>query len=218
MLLCYVGPDSTIPGCSSSNNIPISSDNCDIAQDTNIINNESSSSSEISDTFSVFSDNFYQPFFHERLTSCFVDNNLTHMQGNSILSLLRTHSCFFNLPKDVRTLLNTPCNGVVISNVEPEQYIHFDLETGIIESLSNTAAISLELELDFHTDGCALDKAGTVHLWPIQCRMCNIEQTKLIVVSIYKDSQRPHDPKSFFKAFIKDIRTIMYNGGVTDSD
>lgn len=213
-------PDSTLPGCSSSNNISILSDNCDIAQDTNIINDESSfsmssSSSKISDTFSAFSDNFYQPTFRERLASCFVDNNLTHVQGNSILALLRTHSCFSNLPKDVRTLLCTPRNGVVISNVEPGQYIHFDLETGIVESLSNTATIPTELELDFHTDGCSLDKAGTVHLWPIQCRVCNMEQTKPIIVGIYKGSQKSYDPNSFFKAFINDVRTIMSNGGIT---
>jgi len=31
--------------------------------------------------------------FRERLASCFVDNNLTHVQGNGILHLLRTHPC-----------------------------------------------------------------------------------------------------------------------------
>jgi len=61
-----------------------------------------------------------------------VDNNLTHVQGNIILSLLRTHPCLFTLPKDVRTLLGTPHTRVVVSNVEPEEYVHFDIEAGII--------------------------------------------------------------------------------------
>lgn len=213
-------PDSAIPSCSSSNNnIPTPNNNCDI--DTTIINDESSSSSssscvsEIDDTFSVVSDNFCQPSFREHLAACFVDNNLTHVQGNNILSLLRTHPCFSNLPKDVRTLINTPRNSAIVSKVEPGEYIHFDLEAALIENLSNLSfPANSYIALDFHTDGCALDKASTVHLWPIQCRMCNIQKAKPIVVGIYKGSQKPHDPNSFFEAFITDIQKIMCNGGI----
>lgn len=39
--------------------------------------------------------------FRQRLATCFIDNNLTHVQGNSILCLLRTHSCFNKIPNDV---------------------------------------------------------------------------------------------------------------------
>lgn len=151
-------PDSTISQCSSdsiADNIP--SNNCDVVYDTNIVTDESCSSfsfscvSEVSDISSQIFNNFYQSF-RQRLASCFVDNNLTHVQGNNILFLLRTHSCFSNLPKDVRTLLNTPRNRVAVSIVEPGEYIHFDLEVCIIENLSNTATIPLEIDLDFHTD------------------------------------------------------------------
>lgn len=38
--------------------------------------------------------------FQDHLASCFVNNNLTHVQGNSLLSLFRTHPCFSNLSKD----------------------------------------------------------------------------------------------------------------------
>lgn len=109
--------DSAIPGCSSSNDNPIPSYNCHIVHETNIINDGSSSSSSscASEVSETFFENFCQPSFRERLASCFVDNNLTHIQGNSLLSLLRTHPCFSNLPKDVRTLLNTPRNSAVVS-------------------------------------------------------------------------------------------------------
>lgn len=71
-----------------------------------------------------------EPSFLERVATCFVQNNITHIQGNNILSVLRTHPCFVDFPKDVRTLLHTPQDRVVVSNLEHGEYIHFDLEEG----------------------------------------------------------------------------------------
>ncbi|XP_026829221.1 uncharacterized protein LOC113562841 [Ooceraea biroi] len=189
--------------------------------DMNIEEDELSSSSscvsDVSDISSVSCTNSCEPLlFRERLASCFVSNNLTHVQGNSILSVLRTHPCFSDLPKDVRTLLNTPRNPAVISNVEPGEYIHFDLEAILIENVSVVPFVSTikELKLDFNTDGCNLDKSGTVHIWPIQCRIVNIQCTKPIVIGIYKGSQKPHDANIFFEKFVADIIRIISNGGI----
>jgi len=115
--------------------------------------------------------------FRERLASCFVDNNLTHIQGNNILSLLRTHPCFSTLPKDIRTFLDTPNTRVVVSDVEAGEYVHFDLEAGIVQHLSNISIPSIinYLELDFNVDGCSLDKSDSNQIWLIQCRIVNIQ-------------------------------------------
>lgn len=79
--------------------------------------------------------------------------------------VLRKHSCFSKLPKDVRTVLSTPRNHNTISKVEPGKYIHFDLQKKIIENLSNISLKSItELELDFNTDGCNLNKSNIIHL------------------------------------------------------
>lgn len=114
--------------------------------------------------------------FRERLASCFVNNNVTHVQANNIISVLQTHSCFSNLPKDVRTLISTPRNRVIVLQVEPGEYIHFDIETEIITNLSTISFNERvnELQLDFNTDGCILDKSGSINIWPIQCRIANI--------------------------------------------
>lgn len=156
-----------------------------------------------------------EPSFRENLACCFLRNNLTHIQGNNILSVLRRHTCFSNLLKDVRTLLDTPRHRVLVSIVPPGEYVHFDLETGIIECLSNTSFISVtELEIDFNTDGCTLDKSALINLWPIQCKLSNIQNAKPIVVGIYKGAQKPHDPNTFFEKFVTDVRAIVSNGGI----
>jgi len=151
--------------------------------------------------------------FRERLASCFVENNFTHVQGNRILDLFRTHSCFNKLPKDVRTLLDTPRARVITFDVEPEEYIHFDLETGIIKNLSNTSIVNL-LELDFNIGGCSLDKSGSIQIWPIQCKIVNVQHARPIIVGVYKDLQKPFDVNIFVQKFIADIQRVMSNGGI----
>lgn len=192
--------------------------------DNNIQNDDrvcfsfSSSSSSIDniDDAASFFDTTSIEFFRERLASCFIDNNLTHVQGNNILAVLRTHPCLSILPKDVRTLLDTPRNRVVVSNVEPGEYVHFDLEARIIQCLTSvSSAVNInQLEIDISTDGCALDKSGSIQLWPIQVRIANIQHTRPIVVGIYKGTQKPHNPNSFFEKFIIDIKSLMSNGGI----
>lgn len=172
-----------IPGPSIADNdhftsVNIVNDTCD---DIVTDNNESSSSSSLichnnATVSSFFNTSLTESIsFRERLASCLIDNNLTHIQGNSILALLRTHSCFSILPKDVRTFLNTPRNGIVVSTVEPDKYIHFDLETRIIEYLTHiSSALVSHLEIDFNTDGCTLDRSGIINIWPIQIKIANI--------------------------------------------
>ena len=79
----------------------------------------------------------------------------------------------------------------------------------------NTLSVSFvrELELDFHTVGCRVDK-GSIQFWPIQCRISNIPRIKPIVVGIYKGHHKPRDPNIFFEKFIADVKAIMSNGGI----
>ncbi|KAL6421614.1 hypothetical protein ACFW04_014500 [Cataglyphis niger] len=142
--------------------------------------------------------------FQERFASCFIDNNFTHVQSNNILSLLQSHSCFHNLPKDVRTLLNTPRVKTIVSNVEPGKYIHFDLEANIIEVLSCFPIDSLpnQINIDFNTDGCNLN------------RLASIKHIKPIIVEVYKGSAKPYNLNLFFKKFIANIKKILASGGI----
>lgn len=175
----------------------------------------SSCVSESNAALTLSFNSFVEPSFRDRLASCFLNNNLTHVQCNSLLSLLRSHSCFSALPKDARTLLNTPRKCVSVSTVEPGEYIHFDVESEIIKNLSHVSLTSINvLELDFNTDGCALDRSGCIHIWPIQCRIVNIEKMKPIVIGIYKGVHKPKNSNIFFEKFTMDIRRIISNGGI----
>lgn len=142
------------------------------------------------------------------------------MQVNNILSLLRTHPSFHNLPKDVRTLLNTSRSKVAVYKIEPGEYLHFDVEVSICKVLSRFPIRSLpsQLDIDFNTDGCYLDRSGSIHIWPIQCRLVNIRHPKPIVVGIYKGPTKPKDQNLFFEKFVTDLKRILTKGGVSYCD
>ncbi|XP_076643554.1 uncharacterized protein LOC143353831 [Halictus rubicundus] len=135
---------------------------------TSSFTHDSSSTFSCDDVVWEYAGTVSEVSFRDGLASCFVDNNLTHTQGNNILSLLRTHSCFSSLPKDIRTLISIPCTSVVTSVVEPGEYVHFDVELEIVKQLSQCSPIIPgELQLYFHVDGCSLDSSNTIQIWPI---------------------------------------------------
>lgn len=152
--------------------------------------------------------------FQDQLATLFTDNNISHVQGNNILALLRTHHCFLYLPKDVRTLLHTPTKSVKLFRVEPGEYLHLGFEPALINCLRSTSSssISRNLQVDFNTDGATLDKSGNIVLWPIQCKIANIPNTKPEVVGVYRGSKKPSSASQFFKIFVADIKYVTENG------
>ncbi|XP_076301885.1 uncharacterized protein LOC143220006 [Lasioglossum baleicum] len=156
-----------------------------------------------------------EPSFRDSLATCFVDNNISHTQANNILRVLHKHSCFRKLPIDARTLLSTPRTRVTTSVVEPGEYVHFGVESKIIEYLCETLeTIPERLILDFHVDGCTIDTHKKVQLWPIQIRIINMRNSKPMVVGIYKGPNKPGDCNIYLKKFVSDINVMMSKGGI----
>lgn len=154
--------------------------------------------------------------FKDQLAALLTDNNMSHVQGNNILALLRSHHCFSYLPKDVRTLLCTPKNPVKLFHVEPGEYLHLGFELALMNCLRSTSCslIPCNLQVDFNTDGATLDNSGNIVIWPIQCRIANIPNTKPEVVGIYRGSCKPSSADQFFSRFVADINSVIGNGGI----
>lgn len=100
--------------------------------------------------------------FQEKLAACFVQSGISHTQGNAILKVLREHKCLAYLPKDIRTLIGTPCSSTKVKSAPPGEYLHVRIVVGITQSFRDvpTAAIPKILEIDLNTDGASLDKSG----------------------------------------------------------
>jgi len=98
-----------------------------------------------------------------------VNFKITQCALNSLLVVLRQHTCFEHLPKDSRTILQT--QALDTSNfhiVEPGNYYHFGLANAIQQhfpsSLQNNTSV---IKIVAGIDGLPLFKSSAEEFWPI---------------------------------------------------
>ncbi|XP_067204066.1 uncharacterized protein [Linepithema humile] len=156
--------------------------------------------------------------FAKNLAKCFLVINLTAVQGNAILKLLRSHPCFEYLPKDMRTLVHTPKSRVQVVDVEPGQYWHVGFIHCIIQQLSHECNIPDVLRLHISTDGASADKKGIVQYWPLQIRIVNLKNSKPLIVGVYRGKKKPQDPNSFFRMLVEEMKVVINSGGIRFKD
>lgn len=157
--------------------------------------------------------------FQNRVAASFIQGNLTHTQGNVILEMLRSHRCLSYLPKDTRTLLNTPrSNYCITSHVSPGEYLHLGFEKAVVRILEQNVLICTPnvIDTDWSTDGGTLCRQQQI--WPIQIRIANIPDCKPEVVGIYRGKKKPNNPEEFLKDFINEGNKIISNGGISFKD
>lgn len=158
--------------------------------------------------------------FQEKLAACFVQSGISNTQGNAILKVLREHKCLAYLPKNIRTLIGTPCSSTKVKSVPPGEYLHVGIVAGITQSLRDvpTAAIPKILEIDLNTDGASLDKSGFDQIWPIQFKIANIPDSKPQIIGIYRGKKKPNSAIDFFQDLINDFNSVTSNGGIVIKD
>lgn len=112
--------------------------------------------------------------------------HVSHNFINELLPLLRNEGLEY-LPKNVRTLLNTPSHQRVIE-VHPGSYLHFGIEkmlTPILlaffdNNLSNISAIKLA----FNIDGLPIPISSKSCFWPILVAIENVKILSKLVVPV----------------------------------
>jgi len=66
------------------------------------------------------------------LSAWVLNNNITHSALDNLLVILRKHSCFSNIPKDSRTILQTKSiDNTCMRIIDSGKYYHFGLGSGI---------------------------------------------------------------------------------------
>lgn len=68
------------------------------------------------------------------------------------------------------------------------------------------------LQVDWSTDGAKLNKSGNMQIWPIQCRITNIPNTKPEIVGVYKGPKKPYNVDLFLHQFINDVLEVIDRG------
>lgn len=156
----------------------------------------------------------------QRLKNAFFLANLNHAQQKIILRTLREFPFYHtNLPKDPRTLQNTPTLTVrnVIQPVSGGQYLHLGVEHNLRKKLISLHQDLLPefILLEFSTDGGRLYNSGDYQFWPIQFRIVNIHDCRPMFAGVFVGESKPKNVFDFFEKFIGEIQTIINRGGLT---
>lgn len=169
----------------------------------NDIDPESDSDSD----FEVDIGNYIQSF-NFKLRSWGVKFNINLIALTFLLKLLREQG-FTNLPKDARTLLQTP-RKVDVTDIGPNQFLYRSL----IEKLKELCKIKKFpklLELGIHIDGFPPFVSSKLEFWPIQCWIKGIDM-KPFIIGLHFGSSKPTSIELFLRPLVNELHEPLETG------
>uniref|UniRef100_W5MYB2 Transposase domain-containing protein n=1 Tax=Lepisosteus oculatus TaxID=7918 RepID=W5MYB2_LEPOC len=128
---------------------------------------------------------------------------------NDLLEILRRQG--HKLPKDCRTLLQTP-NKVQISDKCGGQYIYFGLKKGILKNISSSKTFQEgmhSVDLCINVDGVPLFKSTSVQFWPI---LCSFHQFEPFIVALFCGGSKPESVDDYVSDFLEELKLLTNNG------
>lgn len=130
-------------------------------------------------------------------------NNITHKALTELLTWFKTQPDLTNLPKDARTLLNTPSN-LQYESMGNGDFYYFGITTNL-KKIGEMYKLT-ELFLDFGVDGLPLHKSTNLSFWPIMCLIKNIG--KVFCVCLFSGTKKP-PLDLFFEKFVHELRECL---------
>jgi hypothetical protein len=147
--------------------------------------------------------------FRQQLKLWASTNKCQHRSLNELLDILRQQG--HELPKDARTLLETPRNVPVLTKCGG-QYIYFGIEQGIIKNLSKyqkNAQHLNSIELVINIDGLPLFKSSSQQFWPI---LCQFNKLDVFVIALFYGTSKPTSVDEYLHDFLQEFDIIKSNG------
>lgn len=151
----------------------------------------------------------------DKLRYWIIQFKISHNAVNSLLSILRAAG--IHVPKDVRTLMNTP-KTTEITNMTNGSYIHLGLQNMLLPFLEkNNANIYITnniIKVGVNIDGLPISKSSKSQLWPILISILNFKELSdnVIPIGIFHGDEKPNSIEEFLNPFINDILELLKNG------
>jgi hypothetical protein len=130
-----------------------------------------------------------------------------------LLAILRTVDCFKLLPKDPRTVLNTPRN-TTLRSVEPGFYVHLGIANGLRQIFEQLGGATQQMiELVIGVDGVPFAKSGGHEGYPI-CGAVKINPKKwhVFTIGVYHGPEKPFSANDYLKELVEEA-TKLFNDG-----
>ncbi|CAI6358346.1 unnamed protein product [Macrosiphum euphorbiae] len=145
-----------------------------------------------------------------------IERNVAQNTVNDLLSILKQHKCFEEIPSDCRTLLSSSSSKTKdIRVVNPGNYYHFGLKRGIENTLKRVR-IEGNIKVVVGIDGLPLSKSSSSQFWPI---LAYLDPYKgyIFLIGLYHGHKKPADSNDFLRNFIEEAEDLVRNGIYLDN-
>ena len=145
----------------------------------------------------------------QELNSWATKNACQHGALNELLDILRQQG--HDLPKDARTLLETPRNVPVLSKCGG-QYLYFGIEAGVIRNMSKYSNITdqtASINLLINIDGLPLFKSSNQQFWPILGQFNNLD---VFVIALFYGPSKPRSVDEYLQDFLDELEKLQSDG------
>ena len=221
-VLRLLGSDSTESSDVIENRVDYSSNEHSSSLEEPLVDSfqNSDTSENISDFNSTSSDSDDSTLIEEieindvksELAQWVTQHGVTNKVTNQLLLILRESG--FNLPKDCRTLKQTP-TSVAVEEKCNGQYVYFGLANGLTKQLShaNVPFQSDTLKLFINIDGVPVYKSSNLQMWPI---LCAVEHSPPFVVALFCGTKKPNDVEVYLHDFLREVEILVHDGFLYD--
>ena len=150
----------------------------------------------------------------DRLRKWALQHRLSHRSVSELLHILHNLKFVQTLPKDARSLLQTPiCQKP--DSLQNGEYIHLGLNN-CLQSLSKRYNLSDAqcIEIQINIDGIPLSSSSQVDLWPILGRIIMPVLSEVFTIGIHCGKGKPVSVNDYLVRFVKEIKDIREQGGL----
>ncbi|KAM0727248.1 hypothetical protein ACS0PU_006580 [Formica fusca] len=153
----------------------------------------------------------------DKLRSWILKYRISHRSVNTLLAILR--NCNDNLeirdlPKNVRTLMNTPRETKYkIKYGNGGSYVHFGIENGLKRSIEKYfQSCPNIISIQFNCDGAAISLSSTSQFWSLLVAINANFHTEPFLVGLFHGYLKPTDANTFLLSFVDEMENIQENG------
>lgn len=173
-----------------------------------ILSNYDDNESSNSDTADLGED--IQLSFKSKIQQWALQHQIRHNALNGLLEILRSIPNMDFLPKDSRSLLQTPRTNNTVA-MGSGKYWYNGLRNCIIQVYSESLRqLPTNLCLTFNIDGLPIAKSSKDQFWPILCKI-NEKDVSPLVVAIYHGSTKP-PVNEFLQPFVNELLILLKDG------
>lgn len=146
----------------------------------------------------------------QNLAQWAVTYNIKRNALDSLLMLLNTNPSFDDLPKDSRTLLQTP-REIPIETLNPGYYCHFPAKALLTQILTESVHWN-KVNLQINVDGLPISNSSSQQFWPILCRIIEVPTLDPFVLGLYYGLDKPKSSNQLLNKVVNDLKDLLAHG------